>query len=741
MNFAPVFSTGGGGGTPTKLSEFTNDLTGSSGSWNVPGTLTASGLVTANTGVNVLGANVLNFGSNLTKETNAGKIGYGTLTTNSLDIVGAGTAVGNRGVKLWDNVTVPGTLAVAGSISTPALTVAGASVSAQVNADWNATSGVAQILNKPTSLGGGGGAPIFMPTFTSVDTTGGFTVSASAANANFPASRAFDASSSSSWISFTGTYSSQGTYLDSRTTGGIAGEYLQIQTPAPYQLQSYRLFGSVSHYLTSFAIVSSSDLSTWTTIDTRTNQDCRTEQTYTAPAQTATFIYFRLVIRQDQTTEGSNYTVVSNFVPVFTSGTPTKLTQFTNDLTGSSGSWNVPGTLTASGLVTANTGVNVLGANVLNFSSNLTKETNAGKIGYGTLTTNSLDIVGAGTAVGNRGVKLWDNVTVPGTLAVSSSISTPALTVAGASVFAQVNADWNATSGVAQILNKPTSLGGGGGNSIAMPEMTSNTGNGYIVSASSIFSGSFPAWNAFDSSQDTAWVSDSLNGSFGRMTYQGGNYIGNVSTAGVAGEYLQIQTPAQFLLLSYRLFGSGSHALTNFSIMGSSDLSTWTTIDAKTNQNCRTQQTYTAPVQTTTFSYFRLIITKDVSTTNGDDFTTVFNFAPVFSSAAAADWNATSGSTQILNKPKIFSGTQFVNGAVYIGFPSAFNSTPVVTTTMAGFAGGVAQSDPGTTYMMMFFPYSITASGFSVRCKQTHTADGGRLSSGIANFYYIAVGT
>ena len=171
----------------------------------------------------------------------------------------------------------------------------------------------------------------------------------------------------------------------------------------------FRAVLDATHYLTDFAIMGSSNLSTWTTIDARATQDCRTEQTYTAPAQTATFIYFRLVIRQDQTNEGSSYTLVTNFAPVFTGGgggTPTKLSQFTNDLTGSSGSWNVPGTLTASGLVTANTGVNVLGANVLNFGSNLTKETNAGKIGYGTLTTNSLDIVGAGTAVGNRSVKL-----------------------------------------------------------------------------------------------------------------------------------------------------------------------------------------------------------------------------------------------------------------------------------------------------------------------------------------------
>ena len=108
-----MFTTGGGG-TPTKLSQFTNDLTGSSGSWNVPGTLTASGLVTANTGVNVLGSNVLNFGSNLTKETNAGKIGYQTFDVGCLNIIGAGTSAGNRTTKFYDNVIVHNNLSFFG---------------------------------------------------------------------------------------------------------------------------------------------------------------------------------------------------------------------------------------------------------------------------------------------------------------------------------------------------------------------------------------------------------------------------------------------------------------------------------------------------------------------------------------------------------------------------------------------------------------------------------------------------
>lgn len=35
--------------------------------------------------------------------------------TGLLDVYGAGTAAGSRGVKLWDNVTVPGTVGITGA--------------------------------------------------------------------------------------------------------------------------------------------------------------------------------------------------------------------------------------------------------------------------------------------------------------------------------------------------------------------------------------------------------------------------------------------------------------------------------------------------------------------------------------------------------------------------------------------------------------------------------------------------
>ena len=69
--------------------------------------------LTAPSGVSVPGTQVLNFGSNIaTKEASAGRIGYQTYDSLYLDIVGAGTVAGQRGVKIYDNLMVGAALSV-----------------------------------------------------------------------------------------------------------------------------------------------------------------------------------------------------------------------------------------------------------------------------------------------------------------------------------------------------------------------------------------------------------------------------------------------------------------------------------------------------------------------------------------------------------------------------------------------------------------------------------------------------
>jgi hypothetical protein len=65
-----------------------------------------NGTIILNGPVGVSGANVINFGYDLTKDGNAGKIGYGVFTTGVLDIVGGGAIGSSRTVKIWDNLLV-----------------------------------------------------------------------------------------------------------------------------------------------------------------------------------------------------------------------------------------------------------------------------------------------------------------------------------------------------------------------------------------------------------------------------------------------------------------------------------------------------------------------------------------------------------------------------------------------------------------------------------------------------------
>lgn len=69
-------------------------------------------------GVQISGINTVEFGYDVSgKQTDAGKIGYQTFTSGCLDIVGAGTTIGSRKVKLYDNVEIAGTLTIGGGTS------------------------------------------------------------------------------------------------------------------------------------------------------------------------------------------------------------------------------------------------------------------------------------------------------------------------------------------------------------------------------------------------------------------------------------------------------------------------------------------------------------------------------------------------------------------------------------------------------------------------------------------------
>jgi len=74
--------------------------------------LDVNGTSRLNTGLVISGSNIINFGYDQTKETNAGKMGYQLFTSGALDIVGAGIVGVSRVVKIWDNLTVSNNIGI-----------------------------------------------------------------------------------------------------------------------------------------------------------------------------------------------------------------------------------------------------------------------------------------------------------------------------------------------------------------------------------------------------------------------------------------------------------------------------------------------------------------------------------------------------------------------------------------------------------------------------------------------------
>ena len=301
--------------------------------------------------VSLQGANVINFGSDQTKATSAGNVGYQITTSGALDIYGAGVTVGSRTAKIWDNLLIPGSI-----------TSAGANLGSVSGTQGNIVNmiGTSLALLGPASIpnltlggatGTGAAYPISMPVLTE-NTGGGFTVSASSTqHPTTPAFLAF-ASNTSQWVSANATYAvgpSTGTYTGNVRTGTILGEYLQVQTPAAYNLLNYTLCGASSHYITQFIIAASTDNSTYTTIDSRTAQDCRAAKFFNCPLQSQMYSYFRLIIQADQDTTTDQVTMITTFNPVFS----LPLARFQLDVTGQG---RIAGNVFVNGVVSKGSG-------------------------------------------------------------------------------------------------------------------------------------------------------------------------------------------------------------------------------------------------------------------------------------------------------------------------------------------------------------------------------------------------
>jgi hypothetical protein len=147
----------------------------------------------------------------------------------------------------------------------------------------------------------------------------------------------------------------------------------------------------------------------------------------------------------------------------------------------------------------------------------------------------------------------------------------------------------------------------------------------YVANCSSwaTTDGTSQAWKAFDGDTTTFWE----NNYYVQIGYDtGGTYTGSYSTtvsgSPVNGEWLQLKFPTQVALRSYSMYarsGFASRMPAQFTVAGSNDGLTWTTVDTKTGITTWTGQTpisFTPSVQTTPWTYFRLIAQALVSGPN-----------------------------------------------------------------------------------------------------------------------------
>jgi len=114
----------------------------------------------------IFGNGTLNFGQGLSgQEQNAGKIGYEAFSSSALDIIGAGTTVATRKVKVWGALSTVGSLGVGTDTPATLLHVAGPG-DVEVSVQSTDSSG-----HRWTIQSSGGGTPSLASTLQIVDRT------------------------------------------------------------------------------------------------------------------------------------------------------------------------------------------------------------------------------------------------------------------------------------------------------------------------------------------------------------------------------------------------------------------------------------------------------------------------------------------------------------------------------------------------------------------------------------------
>ncbi|MBO4874008.1 MAG: InlB B-repeat-containing protein [Bacteroidales bacterium] len=462
--------------------------------------------------------------------------------------------------------------------------ITSADVPAQVNADWNATSGAGQILNKPELFSGNYNDLTNKPAIPTVPTN----VSAFTNDANYITSADVPAQVNADWNATSGA----GQILNKPEL--FSGNYndLTNRPEIPVVPTNVSAFENDAQYITSADV----------------------------PAQ---------VNADWNATIGAGQILNKPTIPTV----PTNVSAFTNDANYIT-SADVPAQVNADWTATSGAG------QILNKPEIPTVPTNVSAFTNDANYITSADVpaqVNADWNATSGAGQILNKPEIPTVPTNVSAFTNDANYITSADVPAQVNADWNATSGAGQILNKPELFSGNYNdltNKPAIPTVPTNV-SAFTNDANYITSADVPVqvnadWNATSGAGQILNKPELFSGNYNDLANKPEipTVPTNVSALTNDANYItSADIPAQVKADWNATSGAGQ-------ILNKPEL-----FSGDYNDLANRPEIPTVPTNVSA-------LTNDANYITSADVPAQVN----------ADWNATSGAGQILNKPELFSG-------------------------------------------------------------------------------------
>ena len=285
--------------------------------------------------------------------------------------------------------------------------------------------------------------------------------------------------------------------------------------------------------------------------------------------------------------------------------------------------------------------------------------------------------------------------------------------------------------------------------------MTSNSTAGFICTASGT-NGGRQVYYLFDRTTTNCWAGvGPYNGSSPYGQLYSGSITTNVSGSVIGGEWVQLQCPAAYNIVSYTVTDTNQRA-SAWTIAGSNDASTWTYLDSRATTSVPSASTvYSTVASNTAFLYLRYIVTVVTGYNVTDQAELAFNagtgLVGVNNSTPSYQLDVT-GSTRVsgnlsvagFNVPKMQFGTIFVSNSTYTAFPTPFSGIPIVTVTYYSASSQTAYTSsnpPGNSYLIQAGVYNVSSAGFGAQIIYISNGSSAISNTGSAYFTWIAVGT